>query len=190
MKSAWVVLSAGVALGLASAPAAWAEPAAGQGDAGQARIADATLKLERAFDEQFVQGSIDRSALSGPIDEVLRAMPETVRPSVQVHIARVLDVAERLASQMTPEQRVQVATPPARESVGQSVQAQVAAWGWPGAAGWGGYGAFGFPSYGGYGYGTGLGYTSGYNCQYGSQSINGWGYGGGGCVPYGYGYGY
>jgi hypothetical protein len=176
MKSAWVVVSTGVALGLAIAPAVRAEPSADQ-----ARVAEVTLRLERAFDDQFVKGTIDRGALSVPIDEVLKAMPESVRQHVSVHITRVLDAAEGMASQMTPEQREQLAASPAPEKVGQAVQAQVAAWGWPGAAGWGGYGAFGFPSFG-------TGYTSGYSCQYGSQSVNGFGYGGGGCVPYGYGY--
>jgi hypothetical protein len=194
MSYASVALSACVALGLTFGAAARAEPSAGQADtardlsasqasmpAEQARLANATLKLERAFDDQFVSGAIDRTALSSPIDEVLRAMPEAARSKVQVHIQQVLQGAEKLADEMTPAQRAQATTAPALETIGRTQQAQIGAWGWPGAAGWGGLGAFGFP--GMYGYG------SGYSCGYSSQSVNGFGYGTGGCTPYGYGLG-
>jgi hypothetical protein len=147
----------------------------------QARLADVTAKLEQAFDDQFVRGAIDRDALSGPIQDVVQAMPEAARPKVQVHIAQILQGAEKLASEMTPAERAQATASPALETIGKARQAQIAAWGWPGAAGWGGIGAFGFPAM----YGVG----GGYGCQYSSQSVNGWGYGVGGCVPYGYGLG-
>ena len=185
MKTTYLsaALSAGVALSLAFCPAARAEASP---NAGQARIADATLKLEKAFNEQFVHGSIDRSALSGPIDEVIRAMPEAARPNVQAHIERVVQEGAGLAPLMTPEQRAQVTASPPPEKLGATQQAQIAAYGWPYAGGWGGYGAFGFP-----GYATGYSTGSGYSCGYSSQSVNGWGYGGGGCTPlFGYGYGY
>jgi hypothetical protein len=195
MTYASVALSAGVALGLTFGPAARAEPSARQADHsaqevsasegspndGQARIASATLKLEKAFDDQFVQGAIDRSALSGPIDDVLQAMPEAARPKVQDHIAQVLQAAEKLASEMTPAERAQATASPALETIGKAQQAQVTAWGWPAAGGWGGFGAFGFPSM--FSYGNGI------SCNYSSQSVNGWGVGGGGCTPYGYGVG-
>ena len=178
-----VVLSAAVALGLAFSPAARAEASP---NAGQARIADATMKLENAFNEQFVHGSIDRGALSGPIYDVIQAMPEAARPNVQAHIERVVQAGARLASLMTPEQRAQVTASAAPENLGATQQAQIAAYGWPYAGGWGGYGAFGFP-----GFATGYGAGSGYSCGYSSQSVNGFGYGGGGCTPlYGYEYGY
>lgn len=194
-----VALSAGVAVGLAFAPVARAEGSAQQADdpaqqqsasepaanEGQARIADATLRLEKAFGDQFVQGSIDRSALSEPIDAVVQAMPEAVRPKVQEHIDQVIQSAVRLASQMTPAERTAAATAPPLESLGKTQQAQIAGFGWPAAAGWGGLGAFGFPGYG-------TGYSTGYgtSCGYTSQSVNGWGYANGGCIPYGYGYGF
>jgi hypothetical protein len=202
MAYASVALSACVALGLAFGATARAEQSAPPADpsvdpaashvslpAQQARLADATLKLERAFDDQFVHGAIDRTALSGPIESVLRAMPEEARPKVQTHIANILQGAEKLAAEMTPAQRAEATVPPVLETIGSTRQAQIAAWGWPGAAGFGGLGAFGFPGMFGYGTGYGVGYGSGYSCGYNSQSVNGFGYGTGGCVPYGYGVG-
>jgi hypothetical protein len=131
---------------------------------GQQKVAEATLNLENAFAEQFVRGKIDRNALSPAIDEVVAAMPEAARPKVQEHIDSVLQLGERLASQMTPEQRAEAAAPPASEKVGKTEQAQVAAWGWPGFAGWGGIGAFGFPAMFGVGWGTSAawGWSSGF----------------------------
>jgi hypothetical protein len=193
MTYAWVALSAGAALGLAFSAAARAEGSAGQADPAQdvsasegslpveqARLAEVTLKLEKAFDDQFVRGAIDRDALSGPIGDVLQAMPEGARPSVRVHIAQILQGAEGLASTMTPAERAQATASPALESIGKTRQAQIAAWGWPGAAGWGGLGAFGFPGM--------FGFSTGYSCGYSSQSVNGFGFGGGGCVPLGAGW--
>ena len=109
MTYAWVALSTGAALGLTFTAAAGAEGSAGHTDPAQelsasegsapveqARLAEVTLKLEKAFDDQFVRGAIDRDALSGPIGDVLQAMPEAARPRVQVHIAEVLRAGERL----------------------------------------------------------------------------------------------
>jgi hypothetical protein len=182
-----VALTAGVALGLAFCPAARANAVAPQADeSAQPRIADATMKLEKAFNEQFVQGSIDRGALSAPIDDVLQAMPESARPHLQAHIEQVIQTAAGLASQMTPEKRAQVTASPPPEKLGATQQAQIAGFGWPNAGGWGGYGAFGFPGFA-TGYSTGIGISCGYN----SQSVNGWGYSVGGCTPpVGYGFGY
>jgi hypothetical protein len=157
-----IALCAGLALGIgtlatgaraadASEPSTQASPASGQ-----QRVADATLKLENAFSDQFARGKIDRTSLAGPIGEVLDAMPEAARPRVKEHIELVLQNGERLASQMTPEQRADAVTPPQAESVGKTAQAQVVAgWGWGGMAGFGGFGAFGFPmmGFGGWGWG-------------------------------------
>jgi hypothetical protein len=141
----------------------------------QQRLADATMKLENAFNDQFIAGKIDRSALAGAIDDVVQAAPESARPKMTAHIDQVLQAGAALASRMTPEQRTAAVTPPQAENIGKTQQAQLAAWGYPGAIGWGGYGAFAFPV--GYGLGYGLG-GIGYGLGYG-----GWGYG------YGTGYG-
>jgi hypothetical protein len=160
-------IALGSALGSAPARAeSQAEATADAASAGQARIADTTLKLEKAFSDQFVQGKIDRSAL--PIADVLQAMPEAARPQVQAHIDQILKTGERLASEMTPGQRAEAVQPPPSEKVGKAAQAWVSAWGWPATAGWGGFGAFGFP--GMYGYGLGLGW--------GGLGLGGLGYGG------------
>jgi hypothetical protein len=165
-KHGSLALSAGLALGIATigATAQAADGAASDESAaqpsrtsGQQRVADTTLKLENAFHDQFVRGKIDRSELTGPIADVLSAMPEAARPTLQAHIELVLQAGERLASQMTPEQRTAAAAPPAEEKVGTTEQAQLAGWGWGGAAGFGGFGAFGFPAMGGFGWG-GLGF--------------------------------
>jgi hypothetical protein len=163
-NGASVALSAGVALGLSLACSARAEPIPQQGSlpAEQVRVAEATLSLENAFRDQFVQGKIDREALAAPIDRVMQAMPEQARPMVQAHIDAVLVAGARAASEMTPEQRALVAATPAPETLGTTQAAQLAAWGWPGMAGWGGYGAFAWPTtygaFGGCGFGAcGLG---------------------------------
>jgi hypothetical protein len=179
MVYASAALSAGLTLAATFGSAAGAEP--GALPAEQAQVADATLKLERAFDDQFVRGSIDPEALSGSIQDVLQAMPEAARPKVQAHIAQILQGGARLASEMTPSERAQATATPALETLGKTRQAQIAAWGWPGAAGFGGLGAFGFPA--------GFAVGGGYSCAYQFQSVNGVGWGGGGCVPYGIGNG-
>jgi hypothetical protein len=112
------------------------------------------MKLEKAFDDQYVRGAIDEVALSGAIDDVLDAMPEAARPRVQVHIEEVFRAGRRMISEMTPAERAQAVASPALESLDKTEQAQITAWGWPGAAGWGGLGAFGFPLM----YGWGAGY--------------------------------
>ena len=151
-----------------------AQPAAESQSPGQHRVADTTLKLEKAFNDQFVQGKVDRSAL--PIDDVVQAFPEAARPKVQAHIDQILTTAEKLAAQMTPEQRTEAVTPPAAEKVGKTTEAQTVAWGWPGYGGWGGYGAFGFP--GMYGYGLGYGGLGYGGVGYGGVGYGGVGYGG------------
>jgi hypothetical protein len=170
--------SAAVSAGLALAVTFGATAKAEQGalPAEQAQLADATLKLEKAFDDQFVQGTIDRDALSGPIQDVLQEMPEAARPKVQDHIGQILEGGAKLAAEMTPAERVQAVAPPALETIGKTRQAQIAAWGWPGAAGFGGLGAFGFPAT--------FGFGGGYSCSSQFQSVNGIGWGGGGCVPF------
>jgi hypothetical protein len=183
-------IAVGIALGLATAaPAARAE----EGSASEAassrvspahqRLADATLKLENAFNEQFLAGKIDRSALAGPIDEVLQATPETIRPKASAHIDHVLAAGASLAARMTPEQRTAAVAAPAAESIGKTEQAQLVAFGYPGAIGWGGFGAFAFPAtYASFGYGAyGMGYGAGYGayglgCAYGCGLGVGWGW--------------
>jgi hypothetical protein len=158
MKTKYALICAVGAIGLAGAA-----PASAAQD-GQPRIADTTLKLEKAFNDQFLQGRIDRSALAAPITDVVQAMPEEARPRVQAHIEEVLQTGDKLASEMTPEQRARAVQPVSAETIGKTAQAQIAAWGWPGVGGWGGLGAFGFP--GMYGYGTGLGW--------GGLGLGGW----------------
>jgi hypothetical protein len=176
-KYAAVALFAGLALSIPGAALADGSGSGGRGipRADQPRVADTTMKLESAFDKQFVDGTIDRNALAGPIDDVLRAMPEEARPVVKAHIDVVLDQGERLAARMTPEQRQGAVSPPPAEKVGKTQQAQLVAWGWPGYAGWGGYGAFGFPGM----YGPALGGVGwgGYGWGYPGWGAAGWGYG-------------
>jgi hypothetical protein len=166
LKRAVVSLAlSGLALGLTVASAAQAEPAS---DAQASRstsenpMAATTLKLEKAFSDQFVKGQIDREALAPLVRDVIQATPEAAQPRVQAHIDAVIARGELQASQLTPEQRAQVAAPPpASDTVGQIL----AGWGWPGAVGFGGLGAFGFPGMGfggwGAGWGTGLGLGTG-----------------------------
>jgi hypothetical protein len=134
------------------------------------RIAETTLSLENAFRDQFVQGKIDREALSVPIDQVIQAMPEAARPKVQAHIDAILAGGARAASEMTPEQRAQVAAPLAAETLGKTQAAILAGWGWPamGGMGFGGYGAFAWPTT--YMMGTGCGFGA---CGYG-LGMGGW----------------
>jgi hypothetical protein len=139
-------------------------------------LADATLALEHTFSDQFVKGAIDRSALAAPIDDVLQATAEPYRRRFRRHIEDVLQTAEQTVTTTTPEQRAKVAAAP--ETLGETQQAVIGAWGWPGAAGWGGYGAFGFPT------GFATGFATGISCQSGYYSVNGWGTGGGGCIPF------
>jgi hypothetical protein len=164
-KYASVALSAGVALGLTLACSARAEPTTQNDQQGseaqrglpaeQVRIAEATLNLENAFRDQFVQGKIDREALAQPIAQVVQAMPEAARPKVQAHIDAILAGGERDVAAMTPAQRAQVAAPP--ETLGKTQAAIIMGWGWPGMAGWGGFGAFGWPGMNMFGTGCGFG---------------------------------
>jgi hypothetical protein len=151
---------------------------------GQAQIAATTLRLEKAFSDQFVKGQIDPEALAPLVDDVVQAMPEAVRPTVEAHIAQVLEAGQRLALQMTPEQRVQVAVPPARNEAGDVPIAVVNPLGIPigqDAFGWGGLGGFGYPGVG-VGYpGVGVGYP-GVGVGYPGVAGN--------CIPYNTGYAY
>jgi hypothetical protein len=139
----------------------------------QEQVAATTLRLEKAFSDQFVRGNIDRGTLTGAINDVLQAMPETARAGAQDHIDRVLATGQKLAAEMTPAQRAEVATPPSPEQLGQVKQGIVGGFGWPGAVGFGGLGAFGFPAWGGVGgfgfpafggWGTGFGWGTGMSC--------------------------
>jgi hypothetical protein len=141
--------------------------------ASQGQVAATTLRLEKAFSDQFVRGDIDRGALTGAIEDVLQAVPETARAGAQEHIDRVIATGQKLAAQMTPEQRAEAAAPPSPEQSGQLRQF-VGGFGWPGAAGFGGLGAFGFPGlgvggfgfpgFGGFGGGWGTGFSTGTSC--------------------------
>jgi hypothetical protein len=169
-----VAVIVGTALGAMPVLSAQAEPA----PADQARIAETTRKLEDAFRDQFLTGNIDRRALSAPIAEVVRAMPEAARPRVREHIDEVLRTGADLAARMTPEERAAASAPPAPETTSKTQQAIVSGWGWPNYGGFGGYGAFGFP---------GMYYGASQQCSsfYNAYSVNGWGngYGAGGCTP-------
>jgi hypothetical protein len=185
MKTRWtsVVLTGGFVLGVGLGGSAQADPA-GQGAAteGQGRIATATQKLENEFNRQFLQGHVDRAALAPLVDETVHAMPEAARLKTQAHIDGVIATGEKLATEMTPEERKQAATP-APEKVGSTEQAEVHAWGWPAVGAWGGLGAFGFPGmfYGGCtpttGYVGPFGYSLSSSCAFGSYSglgLGGW----------------
>jgi hypothetical protein len=177
-------IAVGIALGLATADTAAraeegsaSEASPSRVSPAQQRLADATLKLENAFNEQFAAGKIDRSALAGLIDDVLQATPEKARPQASAHIDHVLASGASLAARMTPEQRTTAVAAPSEESVGKTQQAQLVAWGWPGAIGWGGFGAFAFPvTYAGFGWGgAGFGWGgAGFGCAYGCGLGWGW----------------
>jgi len=147
----------------------------------QARMAESTLKLERAFSDQFVRGAIDREALSRPIQDAVQSFPEAARPEVQEHIDAVIDLGAQAAAQMTPEERADLAQPP--EKLDKSQQDLIGGWGWPGGGmGWGGMGGFGFPAWGG-GWGGGFGRPWGGGMWGGpgwGGGMGGWGRGWGG----------
>jgi hypothetical protein len=111
-------------------------------------MAEATWALEGAFADQFVRNEIDPAALSSAIDEVIRAMPEAIRPQAQQRIEEVLRSGQAAASLMSPEERASLASAPAPEAVGSAEEALIRSWGWDGYRGWGGEGAFGFPRLG------------------------------------------
>jgi hypothetical protein len=178
-----LALCTAMALGVGAAQASEPSPAEQAVSSTQQLIADTTQRLEKAFAEQFVKGQIDPAALAGPINDVVQAMPQASREQVQTHINDVLAHGQKLATEMTPEQRTVVATAPAKEEVGSTKQGIIGAWGWPGAMGWGGFGAFGFPGMGlGWGapgvggWGSGLGY--GLGLGWGAPGLGlGWGTG-------------
>ena len=143
----------------------------------QARRAEATLKLENAFSDQFVRGAIDREALAGRIHDAVASFPEGARQEVQRHIDAVIAMGEQAASRMTPEQRADMAQPP--EKLDKSQQDLIGGWGWGGRGlGWGGMGAFGFPGWGG-GWGMpGMGWGGGWGMPgigWGGAWGRGWG---------------
>jgi hypothetical protein len=172
-----VVMSGAVVLGIALGCAVQTNAATQEGADGQARVAETTLKLENEFSKQFVAGQIDRTALAPLINDVVRALPNAARPKFRKHIDEVLATGEKLAVQMTPDERTDAAAAHP-ESIGKTEQALVNAWGWPIGGGWGGLGAFGFPGafYGGctpaYGGVSPWGYSFSQSCASGSST--GW----------------
>jgi hypothetical protein len=171
-------ITACFALGVAFTCAGTSNAATEEGQTNQARIAESTGRLEKAFAEQFVKGTIDREALAGPISDVVQSMPETTRPKVQQHIESILTDAAKLVTQLTPEQRSQAVAATAKDKVGQLEWGMVGAWGWPGAYGFGGLGAFGFPGmYAGFGLpyaGLGFGGCGGLGFGCAGLGLGGW----------------
>jgi hypothetical protein len=147
LAAAWIV-SASLVRPAQAEPSSQEEPAvAGSAETAidpQAHVAEVTGKLEDAFTDQFVRGTIDRGALANAIDETVQAFPEAARPKVQAHIDEVLSTSEKLVPQLSPEERADAAAPP--EPLGTEEQAALRGWGWGRARGFGGVGAFGFPS--------------------------------------------
>jgi len=184
MKSTFtsVVLSAGLAL---TAAGCAADPSVEQSQTAkpsvspaQQRIASTSLTLEKAFDVQFVKGHVDSDALQPMIDDVLQSMPEDTRESTRAHIYDVIARGQKAASEMTPEQRAQLAAPVAADKLDPQQVDIIGAfgWGWP---------AFGGVGYGGLGLGYGgLGWGGGYGTAV-STTTTAVGYG----VPYGVGWG-
>jgi hypothetical protein len=109
------------------------------GSDGQEPTAEARAKLEDTFSEQFVRGTIDRGALASAIDEAVLSFPEAQRAEVRAHIDQVIDAGEQLASQMSLEERAQVAGP---ERLGTTSEA-LGGWGWSRGFGRGVRGGFG-----------------------------------------------
>ena len=130
--------------------------------AAQAQIADATGKLEAAFEQQFRQAEINREKLQHLIDQAVQAFPAPVRGQVQLHIDKVIATAEQVAPQMTQEQRDEAVAHP--EELGKAQQGLITGWGWGAPYGFGGLGAFGFP--GTYGAGWGWGGLGGWGSPY------------------------
>jgi len=174
-----VVLSAGLALtaaGCAADPSVEqsqsAKPAVSQD---QQHIASTTLALEKAFDVQFVKGHVDADALQPLINDVLQSMPDDMRADTKTHIYDVIAKGQQAASEMTPEQRAQMAAPVAADKLGPQQVDIIGAWGW------------GWPAFGGAGYGLGyggLGWGGGYGTAV-STTTTAIGYG----VPFGVGWG-
>ncbi len=139
--------------GMSAVEAAQAQTEA-QAKALQAQIADATARLEAAFEQQFKQAEISREKLQHLIDQAVQAFPAQARGQVQLHIDKVIATGEQVAPQMTQEERDSAVTPP--EQLGQTEQGLITGWGWGAPFGFGGLGAFGFPGAFGAGWG-GLG---------------------------------
>lgn len=152
-----------------------AQPQPSMFEAGQAQMADATARLEAAFEKQFEQAAIDRAALEKLITEAVQAFPEPARMRVRLRIDEVIETGQKVASQMTPAERTKAVTPVPKEKLGRTQQHLLTGWGWGGGTGFGGFGAFGFPgmyywgypssyylSYPAYGY-----YGTGFGCGWG-----------------------
>jgi len=163
-----VVLSAGLAL---TAAGCAADPSVEQSETAkpsvspdQQRIASTSLTLEKAFDVQFVKGHIDPDALQPMIDDVLQSMPDDKRDDTRAHIYDVIARGQKAASEMTPEQRAQLAAPVAADKLDPQQVDIIGSfgWGWPafggvglGGLGWGGLGLGGLGWGGGWGGGFG-----------------------------------
>ena len=194
MKSKFtsVVLSAGLALSLAGCAASAGDPSAPEAkdtkptadQEHQQRIASTTLALENAFDVQFVKGHIDSDALQPLINDVLQAFPDDSRPQVEKHIYDVIAKGQKDASEMTPEQRAELASPASADKQDKQQVDIIGAWGW-------GYPA-GYAAAGGCGGGvavasTGCGGAVGWGGGWGpGVAATGWG----GCAGCGWGGGW
>jgi hypothetical protein len=164
----------GAARADASGPEAAGPPGAAAVPASaQARIVDATLRLERTFSSQFVNGHVDRAALAPLVDDAVHAFPQALQAPVEAHVARVIDAGQRLATELTPDRRAQIASAPAPAALEQVLMTVVNPWGVPiageGSLGWGGLGAFGFPD----AYNC-IPYSAGYAVPYGGLGWNGY----------------
>jgi len=210
MKFTSVVLSAGLALTLAGCAASAGDPSAPEAkdtkptanQEQQQRVASTTLALENAFDVQFAKGHIDSDALQPLINDVLQAFPDDSRPTVEKHIYDVIAKGQKAASEMTPEQRADLASPVSADKLDKQQVDIIGAWGWgyPGGyavaggcggavvasgcgGGWGGGWGWGAPAAVGWGGGWGW---PGYGIGYAGLGYGGWGWGWGGIGAFGF----
>jgi hypothetical protein len=191
MKSTFrsVVFSAGLALALGGCAAGTApsaeeanndtKPTADPDQQQQQHLATTSLALEKAYDVQFVKGQVDRDALQPLVNDVLESMPENVRPQAQAHIYDVISKGEKDATEMTPEQRTQLAAPVSADKLGPQEVEQIGAWGW-GAPGLGGFGGLGWTGGLGWAGGWGGGWVGGLGVPFGGA-----GWAGGFGIPFG-----
>jgi hypothetical protein len=119
-------------------------------------LAEAAMRLEGAFAEQFADGRLDRDALAPHVEAILAATPADARENVQAQIAQTLEVAEQILPEMTAEERqriIALETPPrpveaSGEGIGTAEQGIILSpslIGLRARLGFGGFGAFGFP---------------------------------------------
>jgi hypothetical protein len=189
-----LTVAAALAFGTTVAGAARAEAPAAEPVpiTDQARLASATLRLEKAFADPFARGEVSREALADKIGAVIDASPESARADVGQHIERVVETGQKLSTEMSPADREKLAAAP-KEDVGSTEQGLISTWGWPSTIGFGGLGAFGFPGmyYGNIGYGAGYGLGTTYGLYgVGLGTGYGVGYGTGNGIGYGLGTGY